>query len=452
MEINKNLNVMKTFLSEFNTVNDTNINNTLNTIINTMDAVGCFDKNFFSITKSIAENKTDVKEEDDVNKNNFFTKFNNANQFLNWFVTATQIKFFQRGLNVERWETNFSPELLESIDNAGFTRLNLFNKSVDFNGKKNNYICILGSTYASMKLRLEYLLYNENKLKNLENRLQKVKERIENNLNSDGKILFLTGSRKINLSQLDVDKNSIEEIDNLYKDNKEVSVSYRFLKNKFLQENNLNIVDLENEENFTKFKEFVKQNKENITEVEMADYLINEQDDYVKEKLTILNTEKSRNIARNRVDTGDTFYTFLEKNKKIGPQSIITSVSGQPNIVSQREQIKSVAINYDNVNSNNLNVIGKGEATTFSKYVDDNGKIQTKGNLKGHIQTFAGTLFALYPYLKCKINNEEVNKENYNKYQEERKDFNYDLIKNKYKFLSLKCVNEQQINGQTLNK
>ena len=407
MAINKNLRLMKDFLIKNLKIKECEVDGKLQDVIDTLDIFKCFDKEFFSITKTIIGNIKKLEIVEDVTKDNFFDKFENEKQCLDWFIVATQIKLFQRDEGIERWDVKFDDALLKEIADKGlFVKSNFFDRTVDFDGNANNYIAILGGTYAVMKSRLDFVFYGEKALKNDEERLQTAKERISKNLRKDGKIVLLVGDRKINLDGMEINKNSIEELDALYgsdKDEREISISYKILKKRFLEENKLEISALQEKETFEKFKQFLDKNKKlkdsedteeakkAISEVDMGNYLIKEQRyKDVAERIAVIATEGKNGKRPTTEDTVSNFLQNQNQNIKIDEHTKITFVSGQPNIVSQKKQIENLIKHnkeFEKIKLDNLNVIGKREKTTF-RY--DEGK--AKGSLKNHLQVFGGTL------------------------------------------------------------
>lgn len=436
MAINKNLKLLENFLIKYLKVEECEVSCKLQIIIDTLDIFKCFDKEFFSITKTIIGNDKKLEIVEDVNKDNFFDKFEDEKQCLDWIIVVTQIKLFQRNEGIERWEVKFDNSLLNEIAKRGlFVNSNFFDRTIDFDGNANDYIAILGATYAAMKSRLDFVLYGEKILKNDEERLQTAKERISKNLREDGEIILLVGDRKINLSGLEINKNSIEELDALYsldKDEREISISYKILKKRFLEENKLEISALQEKKTFEKFKQFLDKNKKlkdsedaeeakkAISEVDLGNYLIKEQRyKDVAERIKVIATEGENG---KRPTTEDTVSNFLRNpDKKIDEHTKITFVSGQPNIISQKKQIKNLIKynkEFEKIKLDNLSIIGKREKTTF-RY---NGK-KSGGTLKSHLQAFGGALRIMSQSLKGDENGMQ---------------FNHSIIEEKYHNISSK--------------
>lgn len=422
MAINKNLRLMEDFLIKDLKIKECEVDGKLQDVIDTLDIFKCFNKEFFSITKTIIGNSKKLETIEDVNKDNFFDKFENEKQCLDWLIAATQIKLFRRDEGIERWEVKFDDALLKEIADKGlFVKSNFFDRTIDFDGNANKYIAVLGATYAAMKSRLDFVFYGEKILKNDEERLQIAKERISKNLKEDGKIVILAGDRKINLGGLEINKGSIEELDALYgsdKDEREISISYKILKNRFLEENKLEISALQEKETFEKFKQFLDKNKKlkdsedteeakkAISEVDMANYLIKEQRyKDVAKRIQVIATEGGNGKRPTTEDTVSNF--FRDSNIKIDEHTKITFVSGQPNVVSQKKQIENLIKHnkeFNNIKLDNLNVIGKREKTTFGY----DGK-KSSGNLKNHLQAFGGTLNVARESLKGDENEMPLN-------------------------------------------
>ena len=202
MAINKNLRLMEDFLIKDLKIKECEVDGKLQAVIDTLDIFKCFNKEFFSITKTIIGNSKKLEIIEDVNKDNFFDKFENEKQCLDWLIAATQIKLFRRDEGIERWEVKFDDALLKEIADKGlFVKSNFFDRTIDFDGNANKYIAVLGATYAAMKSRLDFVFYGEKVLKNDEERLQTAKERISKNLRKDGKIVLLVGDRKIKMKE-----------------------------------------------------------------------------------------------------------------------------------------------------------------------------------------------------------------------------------------------------------
>lgn len=396
--------VIKDILNYFphNKINSTN---EVEVIFNTMKIMGCFE--YITFKKGLE--KVGIKKESEGVNIDTIEKLNNyfdtKQYFLDFFVAVTQEKFWNRNNGTERWQSqNLSNEVKNELIKVGFKDLNLFNKTIDFN-KTFDAIALFGATYGAMKSRLEFVLNGEEKV-------EKAEERLKNYLKENGKILILaTNTRKIDLEKI-INTENIEFLESTYNNlqkgyNAEIAVAYRILKKEFLfnkNESDLNNIILDN------FKEFVKWH-EPVTEFKMAEYLKEEQEELIKNKIEVVDTrvynDNSTEINKNPKKRATTEDNIVELLQRTEGNVNFALVSGQPNIVSQQQQCKNAIIKRYKVfkeQSRQLNIIEK-DLKIFGKKEET-----TENTLKSHLQTFAGTVFALYPTLSIEYKNQNIKK------------------------------------------
>lgn len=415
---------------------------------------GCFQKEFFSKTinyvKNLNKNINIPEINEAINKENFFSYFNNDKELLDWIIVVTQIKFFNRKQGEERWQTSLDNILKDNIDKIRPILQNIaLSQQLDFKSNKYDYVVILGSTYVNMNNRLNTYIEKQNKIetKNL---------------------YVLVGSRLIDLKKFEIE-GSVEELDELYLNKQdEVSATYQYIKNQFLQKNNLKEFDTTNLDIILQFKnelhlykqttlseietratliknyklkligedELQKQKFENtknpylITETTMAKFITNQVNSI--NAIKIFDTHKMDNTAI-RPNTNDTIAELLDSfstntNKEQKLQEIIQKlennkfafISSQPNALSQLEQTKDAIVEYCGKELtyekmikifNNLEVVAKANP------VQENNELT-------HIQTLGATLFANYSQLYNKLidSNEEDRLNQFETRQEFKRD------------------------------
>lgn len=299
----------------------------------------------------------------------FLNKKISFNEFVKIFIVFSQTKLLQR--KSERWEKDFIDNINILSTNFNDDNLNknlqtILNKIANENQnniKNNNQknLIILGSTYLTMKNRLNFALKQNKKISKNKNIYFLVGERYINNLDELDSLL--------NFKNLKVNLNEYKKLINLEKENK------LNFNEKLILEQDKKLVKSEIQIILQKLKQFCKKhniiindyNYEHLTETGLAIILSKKQnlfDNYSNIYFidTPINLNKENKLI-NRPNTEATVRQLIldlknkEKNKIINFFYNSIFISSEKNLQVQYNSIKNVLLEKDINHNNCINVI-----------------------------------------------------------------------------------------------
>lgn len=348
------------------------INDNYTNFITLLDTSGYF-RNIDNINKVMSyvykiNGKTYVLDTN-TNLKNIETKFSDQKSTIEWLIISSQIAFFARNKDKERWESTI-PWLNKNNIDIVYSNLKhlAFTEEVNFSKKTYKNAIILGASYFTMKKRFLYLISKLDKLKTDKITFLTANDRF---VKFDKELNNCTNKRCLN--------KVFSGIDNTF----EQKVFYTYFKKKF---------GIKYIFRFTKkFKEVMNSNT--ITEKTMADILLHNYKSKIKGiNSRVLGSYATKENGRNRANTGDTIATLLQEDniRDIRDFDGYVFVSGQPHIETQKIATITAIIEYFNISS----VMPDGFSVEYVGYGDKLEK--TESSIKLHLQTFAGTLFNKY--------------------------------------------------------